>query len=537
MPLGVFSLILHAHLPFVRHPEHEDSLEERWLYEAITETYLPLLRVMEGWRRDQVDFRLTLSLSPPLISMLSDPFLQERYVQHLSRLIDLAESEVTRTSWLERLQPTARHYHEAFKACLDEYENLYRRDLVQGFASFQESGNLLLITSSATHAFLPLMQHQPAAVRAQIRIGVQTYQERLGQPPKGVWNAECGYYPGLDAALGEHGIGFFFVDAHGLLQASLRPRYGIFAPIRCPSGVAAFGRDVETSRIVWNAEFGYPSDPAYRDFYRDLGFDADFDYIAPFLHESGRRVATGIKYHRITGKVPLGKKDLYDPAEAQRRAEQHAADFVYGREEQARRIGALMDRPPLIVSPYDAELFGHWWYEGPVFLDHVMRRMCGAPDAILPMLPTEYLERYPENQTLTPVYSSWGEGGYAEVWLNPSNDWIYRYLHAAADRMVELARRRRGTPVSLERRALNQMARELLLAQSSDWAFIMRMGTVVDYATNRTKGHLENFNRLYEQVQSSTIDERVLSQLEARNNIFPRLEFEVYADDAAHRKH
>ena len=260
-------------------------------------------------------------------------------------------------------------------------------------------------------------------------------------------------------------------------------------------------------------------------------FDAEFDYIAPFLHESGRRVATGFKYHRITGKVPLGKKDFYDLDEARRRAEEHAAHFVAGREEQAERIAALMDRPPIIVSPYDAELFGHWWYEGPLFLDHVMRRLCGAPDAVQPITPAEYLERHPPSQVVQPVYSSWGEGGYAEVWLNPSNDWIYRHLHTAADRMVELARRFRGTELELLRRALNQMARELMLAQSSDWAFIIRMGTVVDYATARTKTHLENFNALHDQVQSAAIDERLLGQLEAKHNIFPRLRFEVYCDE------
>lgn len=532
MAIGTFCLVLHAHLPFVKHPEYDDPLEERWLHEAITESYLPLLRIMEGWRRDGVDFRLTLSLSPPLISMLTDPFLQERYVAWLDKLIELADSEVIRTRWIPQLQPTALHYREEFQACRDEFEGRYGRNLVRAFASFQESGNLQLLTSSATHAFLPLMQHQPAAVRAQLQIGVETYFQHVGVMPQGLWNAECGYYPGLDQHMAASGIKFFFVDAHGILQAAHRPRYGIFAPVTCPSGVAAFSRDVETSRAVWNAEVGYPSDPVYRDFYRDLGFDADFDYISPFLHESGRRVATGIKYHRITGKVPLGKKELYDFEAASRRAEQHAAHFTEAREDQARRIGALMDRPPLIVSPYDAELFGHWWYEGPIFLDHVMRRMCATADVVQPILPTEYLAAWPESQSLAPVYSSWGEGGYAEVWLNPSNDWIYRYLHAAADRMTEQARRFRGTTIPLLRRALNQMARELLLAQSSDWAFIMRMGTVVDYATARTKGHLENFNRLCEQVQAAAIEDMLLTQLETRHNIFPKLQFEAYAGDS-----
>jgi len=504
-------------------------MEERWLYEAISESYLPLLKLMEDWERDGVDFRLTLSLSPPLLSMLADALLQERFMKQLDKLLTLAESEVTRTQWLPRLQPAARHYRDRFWEYREAYETQYKRDLIGAFAHFQEGGRLELLTSSATHAFLPLMQHQKAAVRAQIQIGTQTFARFFGHPPRGFWNAECGYYPGLDGLFQEAGVPYFFLDAHGILQAAPRPRQGIYAPVACPSGVAAFGRDVESSRAVWNAEVGYPSDPVYRDFYRDLGYDAEFDYIAPYIHESGQRVATGIKYHRVTGPVPLSRKDLYDIDAAWRKAAEHAEDFVRQREAHARELSQGMDRPPIIVSPYDAELFGHWWYEGPVFLDQVMRRLCAAPEAVRPVTPSQYLAEYPDNQTVAPVYSSWGEGGYAEVWLNPSNDWIYRYLHAAADRMVEVARRLGGTTDPALRRALNQMARELLLAQSSDWAFIMRMGTVVDYAVNRTKEHLENFNRLLEQINAVAIDEPWLSQLEARHNIFPHLQFEVFA--------
>ena len=402
MPQGYYCLVLHAHLPFVRHPEYEDSLEERWLYEAITESYLPLLKIMEGWQRDRVDFRLTLSLSPPLLSMLADPLLQERYLHHINRLIELAESEVTRTKFIPELQSSALHYCQSFQDCHDTFENKYQRNLVRAFAHFQETDNLEILTSSATHAFLPLMQHQTTSVRAQIRIGVETYAEHFGAPPKGFWNAECGYYPGLDNLMNQAQLKFFFIDAHGMLQANHRPKYGIFAPVACPSGVAAFGRDVETSRVVWNAQVGYPSDPLYRDFYRDLGFDAEFDYISPYLHESGRRVATGIKYHRITGKVPLGKKEHYNLAAARKRAEDQALEFVTGREQQVQRLGELMDRPPLIVSPYDAELFGHWWYEGPIFMDQVMRLMCATREVVAPITPSEYLDLYPPKTRSSP---------------------------------------------------------------------------------------------------------------------------------------
>ncbi|MCL5270843.1 MAG: DUF1957 domain-containing protein [bacterium] len=531
MPIGYCCLVLHAHLPFVRHPEYADCLEEHWLYEALTETYLPLLEVMEGWRRDNVDFRLTISLSPSLVTMLSDGLLQERYARHIARLIELAEKEVVRTRLTPELQSLARHYLERFTACRTAYEERYQRNLVAAFRSFLDSGNLEIMTCPATHGFLPLLQHQPTTVRAQVRTAVDFHIEQFGAPPPGIWNSECGYYPGLDRILAEAGLRYFFVDAHGLLFASERPKYGVFAPVFCPGGVAAFGRDLWSSHAVWSTESGYPGDPAYREFYRDIGFDLEFDYIAPYIHESGLRIATGMKYHRITGKVALGEKAIYDLNEAGRRVEEHASDFVAKRELQLRHLASLMDRPPLVTSPYDAELFGHWWYEGTGFVDRVMRRLCAAPDVIEPVTPSQYLTMYPVNQVVQPNYSSWGSGGHAEVWLDESNQWIYPNLHAAADRMIAMARRYQRVAQGKLRRALNQMARELLLAQSSDWAFIMKRGTVVDYAVRRTNEHLQNFDTLYHQIFSLNIDDQFLARLEERHRIFPNLQFELYAEE------
>lgn len=527
-PLGHLCLVLHAHLPFVRHPEHEEFLEEDWLYEAITETYIPLLWVFEGLVCDGIDFRLTMSLTPSLISMLNDDLLRRRYLRHLDLLCELAGKEVQRTRYLPDFHETAQMYLARFLRARADYSTRWGGDLVGAFRRLQDAGKLEIITCGATHGFLPLMRMNPQAVRAQIAVAVQYYAETFGRPPRGIWLPECGFYPGLDEVLKEFGIQFFFVDSHGIQQAASQPKFGVHAPLFCPSGVAAFGRDVESSKQVWSAQEGYPGDVDYREFYRDIGFDLELDYIKPYIHTDGLRINTGIKYHRVTGRAE-GKEPYVRPA-ALKKAAQHADHFLAARQQQVTGLARHMDRPPLVVAPYDAELFGHWWFEGPDWIDALFRKIAAQP-TLHPITPPEYLAAQPVNQLAMPAASSWGYKGYNEIWLNKATDWLYPHLHMAAERMGELAQQF-PSAMGLQRRALNQAARELLLAQSSDWAFIMSKGTFVQYAVQRTKSHLLEFTELYEGLLSGGITADRLADLEHQDNIFPNIDYRVYCSKA-----
>jgi 1,4-alpha-glucan branching enzyme len=526
MAKGYFALVLHAHLPFVRHPEDPTVMEERWLYEAITGTYLPLLQVFEGLLADGVPFRVTVSLSAPLITMLTDELLKQRYAEHLDDLIALAGKE------LERTQPEP-HYHRLARMYWDRFHSLrqtwrcHEGNLVRAFRRLQEAGRVEVITSTATHAFFPMMDRNWAALRAQIHTAVQLYERHFGQRPRGMWLGECGYIPGCDELLREAAVRYFVADTHAVLFADHRPLYGVHAPIYCPTGVAAFGRDTESSQQVWSAKEGYPGDPHYRDFYRDIGFDLPLEYIGPHIHPKGIRMYTGIKYHAITHEK-LHDKWVYDPDAARGRAGLHASHFRGNREKQIEALAAGMDRPPIVLSPYDAELFGHWWYEGPLFLNDLFRQFHFDQDAVETITPGDYLERHPTNQVATPCLSSWGAKGYGGHWCNEANAWTYRHTHLAAERMVELARRS-PSPTDLERRALNQASRELLLAQSSDWAFIMTTGTTVPYATRRFNEHIVRFNRLYDELKAGRPDEHYVANLERKDNIFPDVDYRIYA--------
>lgn len=525
--IGYHAMVLHAHLPYVRHPEYDYFLEEHWLYEAITETYIPLLVMFEDLVKDGVDFRMTMTMTPTLLAMLADPLLQERYLVYIGRLVELSEKEVFRTKNDPDFHRLAVYYEKRFKETYKVFEGTYKRNLVTGFKLFQDFGVLEIVTCTATHGFLPVYQMYPEAVQAQVQTAADSYTDHFGHGPRGIWLAECGYFPGADHYLKQAGIDFFFTDTHGIVNATPRTRYGAYAPIFCPdSGVAVFCRDRESSEQVWSSETGYPGDHYFREYYRDIGYDLDFEYIKDYVQPDGTRKNTGIKYHRITGKTD--KKQPYNLEMARQKANLHAAHFVRARSEQITHLSHLFQgHKPLVLSPYDAELYGHWWFEGPEWLNLVLRKAAHSQSVYKMTTPYEYLLENPEQQVAEPSPSSWGANGYNSFWLNETNDKIYRHIHKATEHMIEMAYRFQE-PHPLQKRALNQAAREILLAQCSDWPFIMKTGTMVEYAVKRVKTHLYRFNKLYQSIYRDEIDPEWLDKLEYLDNIFPNVDYQNY---------
>jgi 1,4-alpha-glucan branching enzyme len=518
---GALSVVLHAHLPFVRHPEHPDFLEEQWFFEAVTECYIPLLQVLSGWERDKVRGSIAFTLSPTLCAMLSDSLLQERLRRHFDRLIDLGDAEVHRTRFEPALHELALFYYHRLTGIRDFYEAA-GGDLVRVFRSLRETGRIEIITCAATHALLPFLVHPPS-LRAQVMVAREDYERRFGVAPRGIWLPECAYTDGLDPVLTEAGLRWFILDTQGLLDADPPPRYGVFAPVITPGGMAAFGRDYPSAKQVWSRDEGYPGDPWYRDFYRDIGFDLDLDYLEPHLPAHPRRTFTGIKYHRITGGNQ--PKQPYNRQAALGRVAEHARHFLQARRRQFERLSKLMPHP-IIVCPYDAELFGHWWFEGPEFLDALARAATDLPDIEL-LTPTGYLKRWPTHQVCNPATSSWGEQGFFRVWLNENNHWIIPQLDRAQRKMTDLVGRHgRSEAASL---ILRQLGRELLLAQASDWPFILRAGTSPEYAMRRVKTHLNRFWELAHQLEQGNIDQTHLARCESQDNIFPDLNYKWWA--------
>jgi 1,4-alpha-glucan branching enzyme len=533
MPRGYLAIVLHAHLPFVRHPDYESFLEERWLYEAITETYIPLLRYFERLVEDRVESHVTVSLSPTLISMLEDPLLQERYDDHVGKLVALAERELDRTRYDPHLNWLAGMYRDLFVRTR-EYFQRHGGRLSRPLLRLHELGVVELVTTAATHGILPLLLGQPKTVEAQLSIGFEYFQSVFGFRPSGMWLPECAYCPELEQILRRHDVRYIVLESHGIDHATPTPWYGVHAPIYTPSGVAAFGRDQGSTKEVWSAQQGFPGDPDYREFYRDIGFDLDFDYIRSVMGFDVRAM-TGIKYHRITGRTP--HKRAYDPEVGRHTADVHAQAFMDRRAAHIDALARYADAPPIIVAPFDAELFGHWWFEGPQWLDYFIRKSVYDQDKYELTTLDGYLDQHPVHLSASPGTSTWGHGGYFETWINGRVDWIYNHLTECAERMQELATTfyRAGHPASQTERALNQCVRELLLAQSSDWPFIISQGTSSQYAERRVRDHVARFHFLACALESGRVDEESLRALEYVDNLFPELDYRLFAEPVATR--
>ena len=518
------ALVLNAHLPFVRHPEFSQFLEERWLFEAISDTYLPLLRVFERLEADRIPFRLAMSFSPTLCEMLSDPVLRDRYLDHLDRLIELGARETARTEREPALNRLARFYYDRAVEDRVLFAERYEKDLLRAFDFYHKKGRLELLTTAATHAFLPFLASYPEALQAQIEVALSTHRSYFGKNPAGFWLPELGWFPGVDALLRSYNFSYTLVDSHGLIFAEPAPAKGTFEPVRTPEGLAVFARDLHASREVWDKNAGFPADPVYRDFYRDIGFDLPWEAVDCILEPNGARSGTGFKYWAVTGSGT--EKKIYEPEAAAVRVSEHATAFLDARVKRGTEASALVGTTGTAVCAYDAELFGHWWFEGPAFIETLFRQAHLRGDIRL-VSPSDALDSVDNLQTAVPQYSTWGANGYAETWLDSSNDWIYRHMLRSIVRMSELAERFPDDG-GLKERALNQAARELLLSQASDWAFILKSNTSPDYARGRVEDHIKNFATIYDSLGGNYISTEWLTGLEKRHKLFPNINYRIF---------
>lgn len=525
--LGYVALVLHTHLPYISHPEDDGYLEESWLFEAISETYIPLLSAFLKLREEKIDFKITMSLTPPILSMLDNELLKKRYINYLKKLIILAEKEIHRTKDDEEVNTLSKYYYEKYKNDLKFFLEYANSDLISVFRDLEDAGYIEIITCGATHGYFPILYSNEKAVEAQIQVAVETHKKYLNKRPRGIWLPECGYVPEADKLLKKYGIQYIITETHGILYADPTPIFGTSAPIVSNDGIIAFGRDLESSRQVWSSISGYPGDYNYRDFYHDIGYEAPYEYIKQYIAKNGVRVHTGIKYKKITGNT--NNKETYNITNAVNTTKNHATHFIHSRKEQIQNLKENTMNPPIILCPYDSELYGHWWYEGPHWIYNLFKNL-NTEQNIKSISPGEYIDTYPNMQQSTPCRSSWGVNGYSEVWLNQSNDYIHKHLLTLADRMCLVANMHKKTQDKLLKRALNQLARELLLLQSSDWLFIITNGTMVEYAHKRVKDHTGRFNAIYEMILNDNINEEYIKDIESKDDIFPDIDYNIYAN-------
>lgn len=518
------NLIFNSHLPFVRHPEYENFLEEDWLYEALNESYIPLVRMLNRLHAEDVPFKLTFSISPTLASMLSDPLLKERFAAYMEKHIELGEKEVTRLQGKAE-EKVARMYLQALNENYSFWRDECRTDLLEEFNKLNNEGCIELITTAATHSYLPLFKNFEVATNAQIETAVINQIKTFDRYNGGFWLPECGFYPGLEESLKRHNVSWTSLSAQALVLSEDKVLRGNYAPVRCPNGLNCFARDYNLSSLVWASDEGYPADPDYREFYRDIGYDLPLDYISPYIHEPNVRVFTGFKYWAITGKT--ADKVVYSPEKASRKAKLHASNFLYHVKRRTESVNGILDMDPCYTISWDTELFGHWWFEGIQWLENLIREAATRTDIQL-TTPTEYLSQFENLQTLRPSFSSWGDGGFSQVWNDHStNAWLIKHIYKSIEHMQELAVRF-PKQTSLKNRFLTQAARETLLLMASDWPFMIHNHSTEEYALKRITGHIENLNLVYDNMSKNAVNTEWLVKAEKRNNIFPFIDYNVF---------
>lgn len=559
--LGAFTFVLHSHLPYCREAGRWPHGEE-WIHEAAAETYIPLLNALYDLIAEGIEPKLTLGITPILAEQLADPLVLEHLVEYLQAKIAAADAEISRQHGLktgrlteqpdaeERSPPRAllaRWYRDWYTTILRSFQQRYHGDIIGAFRELQDHGMIEIMTSAATHAYLPLVSRD-STIFAQISIAIESYRRHFGCAPRTIWLPECAYRPayiengvrkpGIEEFLQAQGVQAFFSEtfmiegsatntAHdeaggiytGIPRRQLeawnesprqRTSYQPYSVYR--SKVAAIGRNLQTGAQVWSATDGYPGEPLYREFHKKDHF-------------------SGLPYWRITGtQLDLDAKDWYSPKAAFAKAAEHARHFTELVETLLSDYSQQHNDFGYIAAVYDTELFGHWWFEGVAWLKQVLRELHRRADVRL-MTARELLTMHPPVESVALPEGSWGQGGDHTIWRNEQTEWIWNLIHHAERQMEEIVAAF-PAPNADEAYTLNQIARELLLLESSDWPFLITTGQAREYAAQRFEEHLARFNLLSLKLRQSDITEaRTQAELlYTRDNPFPAIDYRVFAE-------
>ena len=555
MPVqGYFTFVLHSHIPYVRAAGRWPFGEET-LHEAIAETYVPLLNALYDLVDAGMQPRLTIGITPILLEQIADADVAAHFELYVQEKMALAEADIARFAQEgnERFAGLARFYHDWYSNVLQSFQERYGSDLVGAFRRLQDGGYLDILTSAATHGYLPLMERD-STIYGQLKVGRDASARRFGRAPRGVWLPECGYRPayytstgqpylkpGVEDFLADLELGYFFTDTQVIEGGRLTGKavgdvigpYGglpirklVQVPITEPTEkttfrpyfvttpkVAVYGRDERTGMQVWSAAQGYPGDFVYREFHR-------------------KDDHSGLQYWRVSGAgVDLGQKDLYDPGLALQQVGRHAQHFAGLVVERLAGYYAAHQKPGIIASAYDTELFGHWWFEGIIWIKEVLRALA-ASETVKLTTANGYLEQFPPTEVLALRESSWGAGGGHWTWLNPGTEWMWPLIHNAERQMEKLVARYPDAQGDLLA-VLNQVARELVLLESSDWPFLISTGQAKDYASGRFQQHLARFNRLVAVAEAGVVsegDRRTLATILEYDNPFPAMDYRLFAN-------
>jgi 1,4-alpha-glucan branching enzyme len=572
MTKGYFAFVLHGHLPYVlAHGRWPHGMD--WLNEATAETYLPLLRIINELVDEGVHPKLTIGLSPVLCEQLADNSFKDEFVRYLNQKIEATQHDAAEFAKyrLENMLANARFWEKFYSQTLEHFNNI-GQDILFEFRRLQDEGYVEIITCGATHGYYPLLSRDES-LQAQTKAAVKNYEKHFGRKPRGFWLPECAYRPryrwsppvpihgsqeaydrkGVDEFLTENGLDFFIIDSAllkggksigvyidrfealkrlwGQFESQYRPREEeedktpreVYLVSSSPEGkkpTAVFTRDPETGLLVWSGEHGYPGDGNYLDFHK-------------------KRFPGGLRYWAVTSsKADLADKVEYHRESAMGRVPENAGHFAGKVADILSAYHDTAGQAGILVAPYDAELFGHWWFEGPEFLKQVLKNIHHNENVELTFL-ADHLDRIRPTRVISLPEGSWGKGNHHFIWLNEDNEWTWKHIYESEARMCELARFWQENPDKRNddlKRILKQLARELMLMSASDWQFLISTWAARDYAELRLSEHYEVFKRLAtmaeKKINGQPIAEgewQFLEDCAKRDNLFDELEIEWFA--------
>jgi len=568
-PFANLALVLHAHLPYVvahgRWPHGAD-----WLNECAAESYVPLLDVLYRLRNEGTPPKITINITPVLAEQLADDGFKQQFIGYLEQRIEsaIADRRGFERAGEKQLLGLASYWQDFFTGVLSRFRDDYQQDIIGAFRRLQDEGAIEIMTCAATHGYLPLLGTDEA-VQAQVKEGVACHRRHFGRAPRGFWLPECAYRPryewaspvegagartphlrkGIEEFLSENGLDYFIIDSALLMggQAvgvyidrfealktlwqrfaeSYRPLeensekspYSLYLAGSATEGrepVAIFTRDEKTGIQVWSGDHGYPGDGWYLDFHKK--------------HFPG-----GHRYWRVTSpKADLANKSPYEPHRAAERVPENAGHFKELVKEILRERREQGAETSVVCAPYDAELFGHWWFEGPEWLYHVLKWVHADPE-MRAVTCSEYLDEHQPSTVVSLPEGSWGQGGFHWIWLNEWTNWTWRRVYEAEEEFRALLNRTLDTADDKLVTILKQTARELLLLESSDWQFLISTWSARDYAETRAAEHFNVFKRLAEMASRYAAGERLdegdwtyLGEMEERDRVFPILELDWF---------
>ncbi|MGE5611121.1 MAG: 1,4-alpha-glucan branching protein domain-containing protein [Bacillota bacterium] len=554
--LGSLCIVLHGHLPYVLHHGSYPH-GEAWLYEAAAETYMPLLDMIGEVALLRGRAALTIGLTPVLLEQLSHERFKAGFVKYLEERRDRAIEDRKGFEKENNLHFAylATRWEQWYNKMLARFEEI-NRDMPGEFAKRFREGHIQILTSNATHAYMPLLLNDQA-ISAQMAAGTFTSEKRLGFKPRGMWLPECAYRPtwphwmpsvlydnpryrpGLETFLPRYGVTHFFVDTHmitrgqplgifekgefrAVSEAQLHwdqkrgwrhplEGVGVVSEPQRPE-VFTYARHPRISEQVWSGSIGYPGDGVYLEFHR-------------------KHNERGLRYWKITNnKIGLSAKDPYYPDDVPGKVFEHAQHFCNTVKHVLGEYQYYSGRQGVCVASFDAELFGHWWFEGIQFLRDVILSLNHIPEVKL-MTAEEALYNHPPDKVVRLPEGSWGRNGDHSVWINDRTRWIWEIEYRAEGRMLKLLHELPWQTNPKVREMLERAGRELLLLQASDWPFVIDSHGAVDYGIQRFSGHATQFDRatlMAEELAAGRpldpLREIELRDMDSHDNIFPEID-------------